>query len=227
MIRKCWKLLAHRSKTTISLWNSVCNPLILSRVLTCENHFRPISPWRLQLKQTYTLLTESKYLATLETLVYSDRQHWKLAKKFNSTSFNLKQEVFIRRDEEKTRRGLIYIGGRIRHLFGSKSLTCESNLHTFSGGSVIFDQCHIVWRAVAIKLQHMWMCLSHSWGDEGMTLLNSCQVLKSLACIDFCGGKQLNWGSIEQVSSPASPSGWSRYVLRHVWSKIPNIVELG
>ena len=151
----------------------------------------------------------------------------KLAKKFNSTSFNLKQEVFIRRDEEKTRRGLIYIGGRIRHLFGSKSLTCESNLHTFSGGSVIFDQCHIVWRAVAIKLQHMWMCLSHSWGDEGMTLLNSCQVLKSLACIDFCGGKQLNWGSIEQVSSPASPSGWSRYVLRHVWSKIPNIVELG
>ena len=25
------------------------------------------------------------------------------------------------------------------------------NLHTFSGGSVIFDQCHMVWRAVAIK----------------------------------------------------------------------------
>ena len=47
---------------------------------------------------------------------------------------------------------------------------------------MIFDQCHIVWRAVA-KLQHMWMCLSHSWGDEGMTLLNSCQVLKSL--VDF------------------------------------------
>ena len=29
----------------------------------------------------------------------------KLTKKFNSTSFNLKQEVFIRRDEEKTWRG--------------------------------------------------------------------------------------------------------------------------
>ena len=55
----------------------------------------------------------------------------------------------------------------------------------FSGGSVIFDQCHMVWRAVAIKLQHMWTCLSHSLGDEGMTLLNSCQVLKSLACIEF------------------------------------------
>ena len=59
------------------------------------------------------------------------------------------------------------------------------NLHTFSGGSVIFDQCHMVWRAVAIKLQHMWTCLSHSWGDEGMTLLNSCQVINSLVCIEF------------------------------------------
>ena len=33
-------------------------------------------------------------------------------KEVNSTSFNLKQEVFIRRDEEKTRRGLVYIGER-------------------------------------------------------------------------------------------------------------------
>ena len=71
-------------------------------------------------------------------------------------------------------------------------MTCESNLHTFSGGSVIFDQCHMVWRAVAIKLQHMWTCLSHSWGDEGMTLLNSCQVLKSLACTDFFGGNSID-----------------------------------
>ena len=51
---------------------------------------------------------------------------------------------------------------------------------------MIFDQCHMVCRAVAIKLQHMWTCLSHSWGDEKMTLLNSCQVeifkiLKSLS----------------------------------------------
>ena len=60
---------------------------------------------------------------------------------------------------------------------------------------MIFDQCHMVWRAVAIKLQHVWTCLSHSWGDEGMILLNSCQVLKSLACIDFGGNSiydQLN-----------------------------------
>ena len=148
----------------------------------------------------------------------------KLAKKFNSTSFNLRQEVFIRRDEEKTRRGLIYIGERAWHLFWSKRLNCESNLHTFSGGSVIFDQCHMVWRAVAIKHQHVWMYLSHSQGDEGMTLLSGD---KELGLHWILSGKQLNWGSIEQVSSPACPSGGSRYMLSHVWSKIPNIVELG
>ena len=57
---------------------------------------------------------------------------------------------------------------------------------------MIFDQCHIVWRAVAIKLQHMWICLSHSRGDEGMTLLNSCQVLKSLACIDLVANNSID-----------------------------------
>ena len=45
----------------------------------------------------------------------------------------------------------------------------------------------------------------HTGVDEEMTLLNSCQVLKSLACTDFWW--QLNWWSIEQVSSPAGPSG--------------------
>ena len=45
-------------------------------------------------------------------------------------------------------------------------------------------------------------------GDEGMTLLNSCQVIKSLACFEFMWQTtQLMWGSIEQVSSPACPSG--------------------
>ena len=87
--------------------------------------------------------------------------------------------------KKRPEEGDIYRGEELDTYFGSKSLTGESNLHTFLGGSLIFDQCHMVWRAVAIKLQHVWMCLSHSWGDEGMTLLNSCQVLKSLAFIDF------------------------------------------
>ena len=45
------------------------------------------------------------YLVMFGTLVLLRSSALKLAKKFNSTSFNLKQEVFIRRDEEKTRRG--------------------------------------------------------------------------------------------------------------------------
>ena len=153
------------------------------------------------------------YLAYVRNISLLWSSALKLAKKFNSTSFNLKQQVFIRRDEEKTWRGLIYIGEILDTYFGSKSLNCESNLHTFSGGSVIFDQSHIVKADTVADVNLM-----------NRQTFN--QVLKSLVCIDF-GGKQLNWRSIEQVSSPASPSGRSRYVLSHVCSKIPNIVELG
>ena len=41
----------------------------------------------------------------------------KLTKKFNSTSFNLKQEVFIRRDEEKTWRGWYILNWTRTHLW--------------------------------------------------------------------------------------------------------------
>ena len=55
----------------------------------------------------------------------------KLAKKFNSTSFNLKQEVFIRRDEEKTRRGLIYTGGKnLTPILDQRVWPVKVNLHT-------------------------------------------------------------------------------------------------
>ena len=47
---------------------------------------------------------DSEYLAMFGTLVLLWLSALKLAKNFNSTSFNLKQEFFIRRDEEKTRR---------------------------------------------------------------------------------------------------------------------------
>ena len=60
-----------------------------------------------------------------------------------------------------------------------------------------------------------------------MTLLNSCQVTKSLACIVFMWETtQLMRGSIEQVSSPACPSGGFGYMLIHISCKSPNIVEL-
>ena len=45
------------------------------------------------------------YVITFAVLATSDLLYssvLKLTKKFSSTSFNLKQEVFIRRDEEKT-----------------------------------------------------------------------------------------------------------------------------
>ena len=48
---------------------------------------------------------------------------------------------------------------------------------------MIFDQCHVVWRAVAVK-SNTCECVCHTlwgYGDEEMTLLNSCQVIKSLA----------------------------------------------
>ena len=65
-------------------------------------------------------------------------------------------------------------------------------------------------------------------GDEGMTLLNSRQVIKSLALLEtMWQTTQLIWGSIEQVSHPACASGGFRYVLSHVWSKNPNIIKLG
>ena len=57
------------------------------------------------------------------------------------------------------------------------------NLHTFAGSWMIFDQCHVVWRAVAIKPNTCEHVCHTFWGygDEGMTHLNSCQVIKSLA----------------------------------------------
>ena len=81
-----------------------------------------------------------------------------------------------------------------------------------------------------------------------MTLLNSCQVTRSLAlfgvmwqttqlicnsigkqtaCESMWQTSQLICESIEEVSSPAFPNGGFRYMLSHIWSKTPNIVELG
>ena len=53
-----------------------------------------------------------------------------------------------------------------------------------------------VWKDVAIKpdtCEHVATLIHTFWeyGDEGMTLLNSCQVIKSWPCLGICG-KQLN-----------------------------------
>ena len=88
------------------------------------------------------------------------------------------------------RRGVDIYRGR-KNYFGSKRLNCESSLHTFSGSSVIFDQCHMVWRAVTIKLQHVWICLSHSRGDEGNDITQFMSGDKELGLYWFLGGQTI------------------------------------
>ena len=84
-----------------------------------------------------------------------------------------------------------------------------------------------VWKAIAIKLDDVWECVATlihnllgSVEIEGMTLLDLCQVIKSLALFgNMWQTTQLIWGSIEQVFSPACPGGGFRYMLSHVWVK--------
>ena len=71
------------------------------------------------------------------------------------------------------------------------------------------------------------MNVLNTWGIEGMTLLKSCQVLKSLACVCVMLLAPSIDYSIEQVFSPAGPSWTSRYMDSHIWSEIPNIIKLG
>ena len=53
--------------------------------------------------------------------------------------------------KKRPEEGDIYRGEEFFDTYGSKNLNCEINFHIFLGGSVIFEQCHKVWRTVAIK----------------------------------------------------------------------------
>ena len=106
----------------------------------------------------------------------------KLAKKFNSTSFNLKQEVFIRRDKDWPEEGWYLY----RTWFDTLKITrwtVNFNIHTSFGGWLMCDQgqcrCEV---AFAIKSEVWWHIFTPWWlivRWKGMTLLNSCQVIKS------------------------------------------------
>ena len=85
----------------------------------------------------------------------------------------------------------------------------------------------VIWCGELLQLSsHTCGCVCHMgrWRNDITQFMSGDKELGLY--INFCG-KQLNWGSIEQVSSPACPSGGFWYVLSHVRSKIPNIVELG
>ena len=76
---------------------------------------------------------------------YVEKMLWssvvKLAKKFNSTSFNLKQEAFIRRDEDWPEEGW-YLYRNWFDTFVITRWTVKFNIHTSYGGRLICDQCH-------------------------------------------------------------------------------------
>ena len=62
-----------------------------------------------------------------------------------------------------------------------------------------------------------------------MTLLNSCLFQRAWPCVEiFVANNSTDLNrSVEQVFSPASPGGVPGYMLSHIWSKDPNIIELG
>ena len=105
----------------------------------------------------------------------------KLAKKFNSTSFNLKQEVFIRRDEDWPEEGWYLYRTLFWHLVDQR-WTVNFNIHTYFRGWLISDQCQYRCE-VTFAIKSSVMTCSHTlvinFEMKEMTLLNSCQVLKS------------------------------------------------
>ena len=128
--------------------------------------------------------------------------------------------------KKRPEEGDIYREINIFDTYGSKKLNCETNFHTLAGGSVIFDKCYEVWRTVAIKFWHLWMC-KLVWGIWRNDITQFMSGAKELG-LDLVNVMvpSIDW-SIEQVFCPAGPSRMSRYMYSHIWSKIPNIIELG
>ena len=99
--------------------------------------------------------------------------------------------------------------------------------------SVISVMCGL-WKAVAIKsdtCEHVTTLIHTFWGvwrwRNDITQFMS--GVKELALFEkYVANNSIDLsGSIEPVSSPACPGGGFRYMLSHVWSEIPSIVELG
>ena len=120
--------------------------------------------------------------ATLDTLKVLWSSVVKLAKKFNSTSFNLKQEAFIRGDEDWPEEGW-YLYRNWIDTFEITRWTVNFNIHTSYGGWLICDQCHC--RCEKTHAIKSWSVMTHfhtfviNFEMKEMTLLNSCQVIKS------------------------------------------------
>ena len=106
------------------------------------------------------LIIEKVHLDDLDVLWLSVV---KLAKKFNSTSFKLKQEAFIKRDEDWPDEGWYLY----RNWFDTLEITrwtVKFNIHTSFGGWLICDQCHCRCEVTyAIKSEVWWHIFTPLW----------------------------------------------------------------
>ena len=110
----------------------------------CKNS--KIRGFRLKIRG-FCVVFEFKTRKLLDTLKVLWSSVVKLAKKFNSTSFSLKQEAFIRRDEDWPEEGW--------YLY--RTWFDNFNIHTSFGGWLICDQCHCGCEVTfAIKSEVWW-----------------------------------------------------------------------
>ena len=114
----------------------------------------------------------------------------KLTKKFNSTSFQPQTRGLHQERWRKDLKRVIYIGKIILTLVDQRTWTVKINLHTF--GRRFIDLWECLWgcgELLQLSSDTCWTCESVLGELEGMTLLNSCLVLKSWP---WCCGA-FNW----------------------------------
>ena len=67
-----------------------------------------------------------------------------------------------------------------------RTWTVKIDFHTFAGGSVIFDKCYQVWRTVAIKFWHLWMCKlvwGNIWRNDITQFMSGVKELALILCM--------------------------------------------
>ena len=70
-------------------------------------------------------------------------------------------------------------------LMDQRTWTVKINFHTLAGGSVIFDKCYKVWRTVAIKFWHLWMCKlvwRNIWRNDITQFMSGVKELALILC---------------------------------------------
>ena len=154
---------------------------------------------------------------------YSDRQYWNLQRSYStsdkrSSSGEMKidlKRVGIYREMDLT---LVKIKDELWSLIFTPCLEVDWSVISVMG------KCEVTF---AIKSDVWWHVFTYCgvFADEGMTLPDSCQVIKSQPIVFFMKAKVLTL--IEQVFCPTCSSWVFGYIFDDVWSKSPNVVKLG